>query len=671
MEYSHKKSWTERVISLLLVLSIVTSPFYASMFAQRAHAFWGIADTTVDVPHWVDRIIDGASMVLAQKMVDNIVASSVKWAQTGFEGGPSYVTDPQQFFTSVADGAAGEFIRGDKDLGFLCSPFQANIRLSLAQQYYQPASFQCTLTDVVDNIDNFLGDFNQGGWDAWFSMTQNSSNNPYGAFIGAKIELDSRIAERLNIEKTQLDWSQGFKGWAECLEYDNVYVGTSDGTTDEDFAQGECIKRGPTRTPGSAIKSQLDKVMSSGLDKLITAEHIDQLISGFASGLLNKYVFGSKGLFASRSRTAPGQSGTASASGSVSSRTSQLDIDGDSIPDGQDADRDGKLSSSNDVCFHSGRATAESPCIGSTDPRSARSHYFTPICEAIDEAALALTDFTKYMDAHADQIEGGSSLGGQVVGAILGGAVGVALTRSILGGGSADNFRNKADAELWGNRASEVDSTMGDLLNSIQSRKSPYFEKLEITANRFANYTGRILESLIKDNDLDLSSKIGSGGGGLEKILKNSSYFLRYIQEMKTQMGKCEAPDVSGLNAIATAPMDNSGGTSAPAQCPIPTTPASMCENVDRDTVLNILNKYEPSNPGIEEAIVEVKTVYPDAFIIPHDTGNRVLDKIDFGGGLIVDAIDCAGGTMAANQCVPKWSFGVECECGGPTEPNP
>ncbi|MDP4001624.1 MAG: hypothetical protein Q8P69_01090 [bacterium] len=96
------------------------------------------------------------------------------------------------------------------------------------------------------------------------------------------------------------------------------------------------------------------------------------------------------------------------------------------------------------------------------------------------------------------------------------------------------------------------------------------------------------------------------------------------------------------------------GGT-----CPVPTTPATLCASVDSNTVLGILNNYPPSDAGITEAIVEVQGIYPEAYVVPHNTGTMVLDKIDFGGGMIVDVIIGAGG---AN---PSWGWLVECQCGG------
>lgn len=458
-------------LAFLLIFSLIAPFFYLPQQAKRTEAFLGFGDLVIDVKALAERIVDGIAMTAAQIVVDRMVQATVKWAQSGFEGNPAYVTDPEQYFAELADGIAGEFIEGS-DLGYLCSPFQANIRLSLAQQYYEAQPFQCTMTDVVGNIDTFFNDFSQGGWDAWVTMTQNPTNNPYGAYLEAKIELDSRIASAVNLQREQLSWNQGFLSWSRCIET-NPPPSNGDGSDGllpsrnlrhvPGKAVGECIQRGPVETPGATVKSQLDKVLPSGLERLISVEHVEQLINAFASGLLQRFVFGPKGIFA---RDNPVGDSTGSGAN---------DIDGDGTPDGIDTDGNGTL----DVC------------------------YF----------------------------------------------------------GGADGSPNGKPC-------------------------------------------------------------LGSGRAG------------------------------------QTEPSTEGG------ECPIPDTPRSLCDNVSASTVMEIVNKYRPSNAGIRAAILEINTIYPDARILEHPVR---LDKIDFGGGLVIDIIvGAVGGSDDAEGT--GWAWNVDCQCGGPVE---
>jgi hypothetical protein len=62
-------------------------------------------------------------------------------------------------------------------------------------------------------------------------------------------------------------------------------------------AVGECIERGPVQTPGTVIASQLNKVLPANMERFINAQHLEDLVSAFVTGALNRYVFGSRGIF--------------------------------------------------------------------------------------------------------------------------------------------------------------------------------------------------------------------------------------------------------------------------------------------------------------------------------------------------------------------------------------
>ncbi len=645
----------KKFLSVLLILSIVTPALYLPQQAKKAEAFLGFGDIVVDIKELVERIADGFAMAIAQQMVDHMVQSTVKWAQSGFEGNPAYVTDPSTYFLSIADQTAGQFIKGgDGDLGMLCSPFQANIRLSLTQQYYESQPFQCTLSGVVGNIDDFLDDFNKGGWEAWFSMTQNPTNNPYGAYLSAKIELDKRIANAVGLKKQELDWNQGFLNWSGCAVQNEVeeFIDERNPETGEfehlpnpnhvpGKAPGECIERGPTQTPGSTIKTQLDKVLPSGLDKLITAQHLDQLVSSFASGLLTRYVFGSKGLFASNSTTGSGGSGGSADSGSK--RAGMIDLDGDSIPDGQDSDYDGKLESSTDTCLHGGSAPTCTKSLGLTS-----SPYFTPICESINKGVATLREYGKFLDSHAEQMSGGTNLVGKIWGAQFGPQAFIGGLIGWGGGAGVDNFKNKADADIWSTRTSEATSAVDEILGRIQSRNSSYFDDVEIVTNRFSNYMGKVLESLIKDKDLDLARR-GNGGGGLENLMRNTAYNLRYFQEVKDRLGKCEKPSVSTIPSVPLPPeVPGVGGEeTGGGQCNYATSAgndAGAPSTIDESSI--IWDENQGAGGWAVMGNLSSVTTGADSITLNYDKANS-WPQIGF------DFLGCPNGATSGGNCAP------------------
>jgi|GEM_PF-2156378 len=228
--------------------------------------------------------LDSITTTVAKMILQVVVSDTLIWINSGFQGNPAYATNPAQYFTKIADGVAGKFIEGS-DLAFLCSPFQANIRLALTKFYLDKPQFQCTLTGIIANIDAFYDSFGEGGWDGWFVMTQNDSNNPYGVYLEAQVELDKRLAKILGLKDKQLKWNSGFLSWSECLE--------------NNPDTGECMTEDAVVTPGKVIEAQLEGVLGTGVRQLELVDEVDEIVGALFTQLLQQVVFGAKGLFSS------------------------------------------------------------------------------------------------------------------------------------------------------------------------------------------------------------------------------------------------------------------------------------------------------------------------------------------------------------------------------------
>lgn len=241
-----------------------------------------IAATNSTALNQKEYILDGVLKASTQIIISNITNSIVTWINSGFQGNPAFISNPESFFTDVGDQIAGNFIAGT-ELGFVCEPFSLDIRSALAINYsstYVQRNY-CRLTDAIRNTENFAkftnGDFSQGGWDSWFSISQNSQNNPVGAYLAAETELSIRTARGQSIKLLEANWGQGFLSWRECEEYE---VGPI-----QDGEDRNCIKYSDIKTPGTVIESQLASTLGTGIRQLELADEINEIVGALVGQL--------------------------------------------------------------------------------------------------------------------------------------------------------------------------------------------------------------------------------------------------------------------------------------------------------------------------------------------------------------------------------------------------
>jgi len=259
--------------------------------------------------------LDALAYLLAKTLIRQMTTSVVNWINSGFQGNPSFVTNPAQFLTDTADQIAGRFIEGS-ELGFLCDPFRLDIRLALGLQYSPfKQQISCTLSKVIQNAQNAgEGFLAQGGWDGWLQITTVPQNNVYGAFLLAQSELNARIVGKQNIELKKLEFGRGFFSWEKCEYYgEGGSVPVSESQAKQEFydlgysdSEAESAARSnafcQTETPGSVIEGQINQILPSGLRQLELADEFNEIINALAVQLIQQAVGGGGGLRSASAR---------------------------------------------------------------------------------------------------------------------------------------------------------------------------------------------------------------------------------------------------------------------------------------------------------------------------------------------------------------------------------
>ncbi|MDB5254116.1 MAG: hypothetical protein JWL80_182 [Parcubacteria group bacterium] len=241
------------------------------------------------------------AIVLGRIVVNQVVNSTVNWMKSGFEGKPAFVADSASYFGGLANGITGDYL--NQIAPGICSAYSAKIILALRNPQTAPDYYpQCTLTQIGVNLQNFTQDFQQGGWNAWFQVTQNDSNNPYQIYIDAQGALDNKVTKTINDELAKLNWGSGFKSISTCMEL-NGFPKSPGAPYDPNYGPGECKKYSDISTPGATIKSHLDAALPGNnyIEQIVTADQFDKLLSALAQGVLQKFVFKNGGLLGSSS----------------------------------------------------------------------------------------------------------------------------------------------------------------------------------------------------------------------------------------------------------------------------------------------------------------------------------------------------------------------------------
>ena len=218
------------------MVCVISSSF--AFQPKKAEAQWAVIDPVNLVQNVLSTVSDYAQEVfaysdnykeyvldplvsgLAEMMLQEMTTSVVNWINSGFEGSPSFIQNPGAFFLDIADQATGQFISGE--LAELCSPFSIDIRIALSFKYrpFVRNRYACTLGTIISNTKNAVenasingftaGDFKQGGWPAFVSLTTEPQNNVFGAYIEAESDLSFRVASKQNQQRDELNQGKGF-----------------------------------------------------------------------------------------------------------------------------------------------------------------------------------------------------------------------------------------------------------------------------------------------------------------------------------------------------------------------------------------------------------------------------------------------------------------------------
>lgn len=230
-------------------------------------------------------VFDCIAWAIAKMIWRSIAASIIDWINGGFNGKPAFMQNFDRFLLGIADNIAGEIIQG-AGLGFLCSPFQLNIRIALATRYSQRGAPQCTLTQVIANVQNFMRNFSQGGWGAWIQFTSSPQNNPYGGYLLGEATISLRTQDAKSQQSQQLSWGSGFLSLTQqtCRDVPVSINGLPPQMT------RKCTSS--IQTPGELIANKIGSTVDAPELSILMADELNEIIDALSQQLILKALNG-------------------------------------------------------------------------------------------------------------------------------------------------------------------------------------------------------------------------------------------------------------------------------------------------------------------------------------------------------------------------------------------
>lgn len=245
-----------------------------------------------------EECMNGIAYSLAKGQLAKMTQITVNWINSGFDGDPLYIRDRESYFQSIADGQLLSLV------GPLASiqnqyiyPFGRSVAKSIINS--QKSTFENRAQSTLQNslrdgatTQDFANDFSTGGWDGWFSLTQNDQNNPLGFGIMTSQELADRITRKQESATAELLEGKGFLSQKKCAEYatNDRADGKNPADPNDNGTLGrECI-RWETVTPGSLIQEQASSSLTSSTRQLELADSLNESLSAVFQALVNQMI---------------------------------------------------------------------------------------------------------------------------------------------------------------------------------------------------------------------------------------------------------------------------------------------------------------------------------------------------------------------------------------------
>lgn len=269
-----------KIASVVLLIAVLVSMVFVP---ARAHAVWGVEDIVFDPQALVEMVVEyaGEAMqwaeenweevmrdVIAKRIIDYTVDETVKWVQGG--GDPKFVSDWNGFMQEAGAMAFDSVIK-EAGLTDICQPFKFQLNIALIpEERIKKERVECSISDIVANVQNFYDNFQNGGWLAYGASIK-PENNLYMQLVMFDDEIKLKSSFNADVKRQQSAAGQGFLSVSKCIEDDSqalydqcVAEGGDPNVECYDYAnQNKTCTKEKVQTPGSMVGKALGESITS------------------------------------------------------------------------------------------------------------------------------------------------------------------------------------------------------------------------------------------------------------------------------------------------------------------------------------------------------------------------------------------------------------------------
>ncbi len=231
--------------------------------------------------------LNSIAFCIVNSIIEYIANSVITWANSGFNGNPAFLQNPDRFFQGLADQQASEFINalaynsnniaGNVALN-VCAPFRKSVATNLARSYGSygnetagPAGYASYGSCRLSSADQ--QSFFSGGKPAsnYFSILHNvalvGANNYIDNALSSQDYLARMIAKRAASEALDVTLGGGYRSTKICT------------------IPGDPNSCNIT-APGSTVNNYIQKTTEAGQTRLLLTQKFDQVVTAIVNNLI-------------------------------------------------------------------------------------------------------------------------------------------------------------------------------------------------------------------------------------------------------------------------------------------------------------------------------------------------------------------------------------------------